>query len=130
MSDAPGTPPPPPVGYDPPSQTSNGLAVASLVLGLIAVVLMCVWYVAMPCAVLAIIFGALGRGKANREGASGKGMATAGLVLGIIGVLLPILVLVGLLAALGIGASEFGPEFQQAVEQGLRDAQNAPSGNP
>ena len=38
-------------------QRSNGMATAALVLGLVSVVLMCIWYVAIPCGILAIVFG-------------------------------------------------------------------------
>ena len=107
-------------GDDMVERPGNGQAVASLVLGLIAVPLMCFWYIAFPCAVLAIVFGVIGRSKASKQGARGKGMATAGLVLGIIGVLLPILVIGGLLALFGIVASD--PDVQAAIEQGMREA--------
>ena len=40
--------------------------------------MLCIWYISIPCSILAIIFGILGRKK------GGKGMGTAGLVLGII----------------------------------------------
>lgn len=56
----------------------KGMSTASLVLGIVSVVLMCFSYVSLPCAVLAIIFGVLGKQK------GGAGMAKAGLILGII----------------------------------------------
>lgn len=65
---------------------SNGMATASLVLGILGVFLPIL-------GVLALIFGGIGISKAN-QGAGGKGQAVAGLVLGIIGTLV-------LLAALG-----------------------------
>ena len=57
---------------------SKGLGIAAMVLGIISLVFWCVWYISIPCAILAIVFGAVGRKKA------GKGMAITGLVLGII----------------------------------------------
>ena len=57
---------------------SKGLSIASMVLGIVSVVTLCVSYVSVVCAVLAIIFGIIGR----KKGA--KGMAITGLVLGII----------------------------------------------
>ena len=62
-------------------QQSNGMAVASLVLGLI----LCF----PPCSLLAIIFGGVGIARANQPyvGGRGKGLAVAGLVLGIVGIL-------------------------------------------
>lgn len=83
-------------GYGMPMQPSNGMGTAGLVLGIIGVV--CSLTIAMEIlgmilGILAIIFGAIGRGKANRGEATNRGAATAGLVCGIIAtVLLPLLV--------------------------------------
>lgn len=57
---------------------SKGLSIAAMVLGIISIVLYCFVPISFPCAILAIIFGIIGRKK------DGRGMATAGLVLGII----------------------------------------------
>lgn len=65
----------------------KGLAVASLVLGIVSVVLVCFVYVSIPCAILGIIFGALAKDSSK------AGMAKAGLILSIIGVGLVILVI-------------------------------------
>lgn len=59
-------------------EESKGMSIASLVLGIVSLVMLCIWYISIPCSILAIIFGILGRKK------GGKGMGTAGLVLGII----------------------------------------------
>ncbi|MGW7527410.1 DUF4190 domain-containing protein [Streptomyces sp. NPDC054783] len=83
-------------GYGMPMQPSNGMGTTGLVLGIIGVV--CSLTIAMEIlgmilGILAIIFGAIGRGKANRGEATNRGAATAGLVCGIIAtVLLPLLV--------------------------------------
>ncbi len=67
---------------------TSGLAVASLVLGIIGLLINLL-------GVLAIIFGAISLGQINREPElKGKGMAIAGLVLGIIVVVIWILFLV------------------------------------
>lgn len=77
----------------------KGMSIASLVLGIVSVALFCITYVSIPCAILAIIFGVLGKKK------GGAGMAKAGLILGIIAVVLfvlfVILTVVGLVANLG-----------------------------
>ena len=62
-------------------QGSSGYSIAALVLGIVSLVFMCVWMICIPCGILAIVFGYLGRG-----GYSGRGMSTAGLVCGIIGI--------------------------------------------
>jgi hypothetical protein len=94
----PATPPgayPQGVGYGMPAQPSNGMGTTGLVLGIIGVVCSLtffLWILGVILGILAIIFGAIGRGKANRGEATNKGAATAGLVCGIIAtVLLPLL---------------------------------------
>ena len=53
-----------------------GLNIAALVLGIVSIVLWCLWYISIPCSILALIFGIIGIKKA------GKGMAIAGIVTG------------------------------------------------
>lgn len=59
-------------------QTTNGLAIASLVLGIVWV-----WWIG---SILAVVFGHISLGQIKRTGQGGRGMAIAGLVLGYIGV--------------------------------------------
>jgi hypothetical protein len=63
--------------------TSNGLCVASLVLGIIG--LPAAFCVILP--ILAVIFGIIGLGQVSKSGmeGGGKGMAIAGIVCGVIG---------------------------------------------
>ena len=73
----------PPPGYGQPlpvGQTTNGLAIASLVLGI-------VWVFGLG-SILAVIFGFIGRKQIRQSGGrqSGGGMAVAGIVLGFVGV--------------------------------------------
>ena len=72
---------------------TNGFAVASMVLGIVGIVLFCLY--AIP-PLLATIFGgvALKQFKEHPNTFSGRGMAVAGLVLGIIGMALFVLLLV------------------------------------
>jgi hypothetical protein len=90
-------------GYAMPMQPSNGMGTTGLVLGIIGVVCsltFLLWFFGVILGILAIIFGAIGRGRANRGEATNKGAATAGLVCGIIAtVILPLL---GLLLFAGI----------------------------
>ncbi|MET8829173.1 DUF4190 domain-containing protein [Streptomyces sp. NPDC004610] len=99
---SPAYPPAPPVGYpQAPAgyvvavQPSNGLGTTGLVLGIIGVVCSVtffLWFLGVILGILAIIFGAIGRGKANRGEATNRGAATAGLVCGIVAtVVLPVL---------------------------------------
>ena len=54
----------------------KGFCIAALVLGIVSLVLFCVWYISIPCGILAVIFGILGIKSPD------KGMAIAGLVTG------------------------------------------------
>ena len=64
------------------TQGTNGLAIASLPLGIIGLIL----YPFFVCAVLATIFGAIGMKQARERSQGGRGLGIAGLVLGIIGI--------------------------------------------
>lgn len=72
------------VEQEKPQQRANGFAVASLVLGIVGVVLTITIFLGLICDVLAVVFGAVGGTKA-RDGADNGGLATAGLVLGLVG---------------------------------------------
>ncbi|MFH0519092.1 DUF4190 domain-containing protein [Streptomyces sp. M41] len=67
---------------------SNGMGTAGLVLGIISAVIFCLWPVAIVVGVLALIFGAIGRGKARRGEATNPGQALAGIICGAAGVVL------------------------------------------
>ena len=82
------------VQENPVKEESKGLSIASLVLGIISIVLFCYAYISIPCAILAIIFSIIGKKK------GGLGMAKAGLILGIIS--LAIIVLFYILAFAGL----------------------------
>lgn len=77
----------------------KGLSIAAMVLGIVSVVLCCLWYVSLPCAILAIIFGTIGKKR------DGRGMAIAGLVLGIVAIALYILAVAGIASLFGIAKS-------------------------
>ena len=97
----------PPYGQAPPGQARNGLGVAALVLGILAV-LTGFFLIGGLLGVVAIILGFLGRGRAKRGEATNGGMALAGIILGVIGVLLTAVVI-------AIGAS-FLSEFGSLTE--------------
>ena len=78
------------------NQETKGFSIASMVLGIVSLVLCCFIYISLPCAILAVIFGIVGMKK------GGKGMGIAGLVLGI--VTLAILAL-GALGIFSIGSA-------------------------
>jgi hypothetical protein len=65
---------------------TNGLALTSMILGIVAMVLS-ISIIGLVSAILALIFGAIGLSQINKnkEKYKGKGFAIAGLVMGIIG---------------------------------------------
>lgn len=69
----------------------KGLCIAAMVLGIVSLVLCCIWFIAIPCAILAIIFGIIGIKTPE------KGMAIAGLVTGAISITLTILALIAII---------------------------------
>jgi hypothetical protein len=95
-----GPPPTAPYGYTPfaTTQSTNGLSIASMVLGIL--------WIYWIGSILAIIFGFVALSQIKQRNQGGKGMATTGLILGFIGV--GLLVLVILVVALGTNS---GPKF-------------------
>ena len=80
----------PPYGA-PPQEGSSGMAVASMVLGLLAILLSCCLYpVAFLLALIGLILGAV----AIKKDTPGKGMAIAGLVLSLISIAIAVLFIV------------------------------------
>ncbi len=74
----------PPPGYQPPQgpipQSTNGFAIASLVLGIVWI-----WWIG---SILALVFGYIGKSQIDRSGGyqGGRGLAIAGIVLGWVGI--------------------------------------------
>ncbi|MFB8756076.1 DUF4190 domain-containing protein [Streptomyces nigra] len=67
---------------------SNGMGTTGLVLGIVSAVIFCLWPIAIILGVLALIFGAIGRGKARRGEATNPGQALAGIICGVAGIVL------------------------------------------
>lgn len=82
----------------------NGLGTASMVLGILACALFCLYgVVSLVLGVLAVVFGVKGRRKAESGLADNHGQAQAGFVMGIVGIVLGVAVIV--LLAIGITAA-------------------------
>ena len=78
----------------------KGFCISALVLGFISLVFFCLWYISIPCGILAIIFGILGIKSLN------KGMAIAGLVTGAIGLVISSVIIIFLfVVAFSVGFS-------------------------
>jgi hypothetical protein len=89
MSSAP--PPPPPMSAGGGAST-NGLAIASLVLGILGVVTCGYTFFIAP--ILAVVLGVVARKQIAERGQAGDGMAKAGLALGIVGLVISVLLIV------------------------------------
>lgn len=93
----PGSPLP---GYGPP-QSTNGLAIASMVLGIL--------WIYWIGSILALIFGYIAKNQIKQRNEAGGGMATAGIVLGWVGIgFLVILVVIGVVVALAAPGTDVG----------------------
>ncbi|MGV9276578.1 hypothetical protein [Streptomyces griseosporeus] len=77
---------------------SNGIGTAGLVVGIVSAAIFCLWPVAIVLGVLGIVFGAVGRSRANRGQATNAGQALAGIICGVAGVVLGIGMMVLVLA--------------------------------
>ena len=102
-----------------PSSPRNGLGIASLVLGILAVL---GFFFVVPAllGIVAIILGVVAGGKARRGEAGGEGLAKTGMILGIAGValsiLLPILPWAGM-SFLGSKAEQFQKDMEQKARE-------------
>lgn len=112
QSDWGGHPGPPPQG------NSNGVGVAALVVGLLA--LFTSWLlIGGLLGIVAIVLGIVGLGKVKRHEASNKGMAIAGIVLGA----LSVLATGAILALFGwVLSSDAGQDLAECLEQAGGDA--------
>jgi ABC-type Fe3+ transport system permease subunit len=101
------------------AQTPNGMATASLVLGIVALALCFVAYISIPCGILAIIFSVLAKNKIKNNpqaNYAGSGAATAGLITGILGLLIALLIIIiaiVFVASVVEGSQEFNDAMQQ-----------------
>lgn len=78
---------------------SNGLAIASMVLGIVSIVLCCIWYLSIIAGIVALILGIL-HNKNNGK----NGMSTAGIVCGVIGIILAVVFfIIGMLGLAMLG---------------------------
>lgn len=68
-----------PVYNDPmkPVIPAKGLAITSMVLGIVSLALFCLWYLALPCAIVGVILGGIAMNKAKMAGVKSN-MAIAG----------------------------------------------------
>lgn len=77
----------------------NGLAIAGMVLGIVSLALFCVYWLAIPCAIVGLILSIIGLKKSKVVG-KGHGMALAGVITSIVALGLAILIII--LIAVGV----------------------------
>ncbi|MFJ9545384.1 DUF4190 domain-containing protein [Streptomyces erythrochromogenes] len=91
---------------------SNGFGITALVLGILAVVGCITSFIAVGLGIGAVVFGALGKGRANRGEADNGGMALAGIILGAIGIALGLLMLFAMFAPFFGDGWDDGPRYE------------------
>ena len=90
--------------YAQPVVPGKGLGVASMVLGIVSLVLFCIWYLAIPCAIIGAALGGVAQSKAKAAGVK-NGMAVAGITCSCIALGVAILfLLLGIIGLASIGA--------------------------
>ena len=89
-----------------PTNDKKGFSIAALVLGIIAIVLCCIWYVSIPCGIIALILGIIGLKSSKR------GMSIAGIITGVIGMILSIVLVISIVM---LGVSIFN-SAKDAIE--------------
>ena len=88
-----------PAHSNPQGEGTNGLAIASLVLGIL--------WVYWIGSILAVVFGHVALHQIRGSGQGGRGLAIAGLVLGYIGIALIVVLVVGVVVARQSGSGVF-----------------------
>lgn len=100
-------------------QQKNGMGVAALVLGILAI--LTGWFLlGVVPGILAIVFGVIGRGRAKRGEANNGGLALAGLICGIVGIVIAAGVIV---AGVFVLNSDSGKRYQDCIRSASTQAE-------
>ena len=129
MTQMPPTPGPVSYGAPNPSQ-STGMAVASLICGVMSIVLLCFWFISIPLGIVAIVLAVVVRGKIARGEAGGAGLAKAGMITGIIGAVLSLLLTIATFAGLNMLGDWAQRQQQQYEQQQQQQQQQRPTTQP
>lgn len=82
----------------------KGMGIAGMILGIISLALFCIWYLAIPCAIVGAILGGVALKKAKEAGMK-NGMATAGLACSLVALGITLLfVILGIVGLASLGA--------------------------
>lgn len=104
-------------------QKKNGMATASLVLGILSIVLFFTSWLAIVMGILAIIFGVVAKNKikADPDLAHTGGAAKGGIIMGIIGIVIVIImiIVIAMFFAAVVGSTDF-----TELNNSLRELEN------
>ena len=76
----------------------SGMAIASLVCGIVGVLISWIPVVGWILPILAIVFGFVSINKIKKESLNGKTLAIIGIILGFLGLIVPLLQIIGIAA--------------------------------
>jgi hypothetical protein len=96
------------MGAPPVAGTSNGLAIAGMVLGISSVVLFFLSWIATIIAIVGLILSLVGLSKSKRLGGIGRGMAIAGVITSSVGIVASIVILVVVAEKISSGEIQLG----------------------
>ena len=130
-------PPTGPVSYQSPppgAPASTGLAMGSMICGVLSIVLslfsFCVWFLSLPLGIVAVVLALVARGKVARGEAGGAGMVKAGLITGIIGIVLSIVIPLVLYAGLRTAGNRLQQEADRLQREAEQQQQQMPDTAP
>lgn len=93
-----------PVAPAKPVIPAKGMGIAAMVLGILSLAMFCVWYLAIPCAIVGAALGGVAQSKAKAAGVK-NGMAVAGITCSCIALGIAVLfLLLGIIGLASIGA--------------------------
>ncbi|HEY2223367.1 DUF4190 domain-containing protein [Actinomycetospora sp.] len=111
----------------PPPKPKNGMGVAALVFGILAVLTFWLPIVGLVLGLIAVVFGVVGRGRVRAQRATNGGMALTGLILGLLVFLVNAVLSIALFlfgfAFINVGGGNTLEQFQQCISQ----ARSAPN---
>jgi hypothetical protein len=94
------------------SQRTDGVAIAALVVGILAILMSWIPVLGAIVGVTALVLGLVGRSRINKSGAGGKGMAVTGIATGAVAIVINL----AILAFLVVAGEDFFEEFGSYVE--------------
>jgi hypothetical protein len=104
---------------------TNGYSIASMVLGIVSIPLVCCCYIGAIPAILAVIFGFIARNQIRESSypQKGNGMALAGIITGFCSIGL-ILILLTVSFSQGFSNKDFWDGFRNGFSDGFSDGSN------